>query len=408
MKCRHCGSALELTMADLGTAPPSNAYLTRKMLNGPETWYPLRVLVCERCWLVQTQDFAGASELFDDQYAYFSGYSSTWLKHVKTYCMEMIQRFNLDHGSHVIELAANDGSLLQYLIDMNIPCTGVEPTESTANAAREKGIPIIQQFFGFDLAKKLARDGVNADLVIANNVLAHVPDINDFVSGIPIVLSSSGVVTFEFPHLVRMMEGRQFDTIYHEHYSYLSLTAVESILSANGLDVFDVQELETHGGSLRVFSQRQDSKQYEPTEAVHRLRTREHEAGILSSDYYGSFQKALYEIKSALLQFLLETRNRGESVIGYGAAAKGNTLLNFSGIRSDLLPAVIDRNPAKQGKYLPGSRIPIIDDGQLSNEAPKYVLILPWNIKAEIMEQLHWMRKSGTRFVTAIPELTIE
>lgn len=395
-------------MADLGTAPPSNAYLSAQMLNEPETWYPLRVLVCEQCWLVQTQDFAGAKQLFDDEYAYFSGYSDTWLSHVEQYCMDVIERFNLNHEAHVIEIAANDGSLLQCFLERDIPCTGIEPTRSTADAARARNITVIQRFFGLELARELERDGQEADLVVANNVLAHVPDINDFVSGIPVVLSSKGVVTFEFPHLVRMIEGKQFDTIYHEHYSYLSMTAVETILSANGLEIFDVEQLKTHGGSLRIYAQRRGTGTHEVTSAVDRLRRDEARIGVATADYYREFQGTLEGIKSALLEFVLGARRRGESIVGYGAAAKGNTLLNYCGIRDDMIPAVADRNPSKQGKYLPGSRIPVIDSERLIDMGPSYVLVLPWNIKAEVMDQLRELRRAGTRFVTAIPELTVE
>lgn len=408
MKCRHCGADLRLPLVDLGSAPPSNAYLTAQSLHAPEKWFPLRVLVCEQCWLAQTEDFSHAHELFDAEYAYFSGFSSSWLGHCERYVFDTVTRFALNAESHVVEVAANDGYLLQFVKARGIPCTGVEPTASTAAAARAKGISIVEDFFGVRLAQELASQGKLADLTIANNVLAHVPDINDFVSGFVHLLKPTGVATFEFPHLMRLIEENQFDTIYHEHFSYLSLTAVERIFAANGLTVFDVEELPTHGGSLRVFAQRSDSKQQSRSKRVDELLQREANAGMLSAQYYASFEAKTNQIKNDFLAFLLEAAHQGKTVAAYGAAAKGNTLMNYAGIHPDLISFVVDRNPAKQGKYMPGSRIPIVEEAALQAKKPDYVVILPWNLKAEVTQQLDYIRAWGGKFVTAIPELRID
>ncbi|WP_017302737.1 class I SAM-dependent methyltransferase [Spirulina subsalsa] len=407
MRCRHCGSELKLPLVDLGSAPPSNAYLTEEKLHAPERWFPLRVLVCESCWLVQTEDFAEADELFEADYAYFSGFSSSWLAHCDRYVAEMVERFGLNQDSYVVEVAANDGYLLQYVQGRGIPCLGIEPTASTAAAARGKGIPIVEQFFGTDLAKNLASQGKQADLTVANNVLAHVPNINDFVAGFAILLKPQGVATFEFPHLVRLIEEIQFDTIYHEHFSYLSLTAVKHIFSANGLSVFDVEEHPTHGGSLRVFAQRQDYGKQVVSDRVKELIHRESQLGISKADYYVNFQTKANQVKNGFLAFLLEAKRQGKIVVGYGAAAKGNTLMNYAGIRPDLIPFVVDRNPAKQGKFMPGSRIPIVEESYIKNTKPNYVIILPWNLKKEIMVQLEYIREWGGNCVTAVPQLQL-
>ncbi len=407
MKCRHCGSELKLPLVDLGSAPPSNAYLTEQTLHAPEKWFPLRVLVCEHCWLVQTEDFAQANELFDADYAYFSGFSSSWLAHSERYVADMVAHFDLTADSHVVEVAANDGYLLQYVKAHNIPCTGVEPTASTAAAARAKGIPIVEDFFGIRLAKELAAQGKQADLAAANNVLAHVPDINDFVAGFAVMLKPLGVATFEFPHLLKLIAENQFDTIYHEHFSYLSLTAVNRIFSANGLTVFDVEEHPTHGGSLRVFAQRSDAGQQPRSPRVDELLQREAQAGILSADYYTGFQTKTDRVKNDFLAFLLEAKRQGKTVAAYGAAAKGNTLLNYAGIRPDLISFVVDRNPAKQGKYMPGSRIPILDEEKLQAAKPDYTIILPWNIAAEVRQQNACVGDWGGKFVVAVPALQV-
>jgi SAM-dependent methyltransferase len=405
LKCRHCGSELKLPLVDLGSAPPSNAYLTTQTLHVPEKWFPLRVLVCEYCWLAQTEDFTQANELFDADYAYFSGFSSSWLAHSERYVADMVTRFNLTADSRVVEVAANDGYMLQYVKASNIPCFGVEPTASTAAAARAKGIPIVEDFFGGRLAEELVTQGKQADLTAANNVLAHVPDINDFVAGFAILLKPLGVATFEFPHLLKLIAENQFDTIYHEHFSYLSLTAVNRIFAANGLSVFDVEEYPTHGGSLRVFAQRSDTGQLTRSARVDELLQREAQAGMLSADYYASFQAKTDQVKNNFLAFLLKARRQGKTVAAYGAAAKGNTLMNYTGVRPDLISFVVDRNPAKQGKYMPGSRIPIVDEPQLQQEKPDYVVILPWNLKTEVMQQLAYIGDWGGQFVMAIPAI---
>ncbi len=407
MNCRHCHSPLQLSLVDLGSAPPSNSYLTTEKLRAPEKWYPLRVLTCEKCWLVQTEDFADAHELFDADYAYFSGFSSTWLVHARNYVTAMIERFSLGPTSHVVEIAANDGYLLQYVKELGIPCTGVEPTASTAAAARAKGIDIVEEFFGVLLAEKMRKHGKQADLMVANNVLAHVPDINDFVAGFTSLLKPHGVATFEFPHLVKLMAENQFDTIYHEHFSYLSLTAVDRIFAENGLGIFDVEELQTHGGSLRVFAQRLDTGIRVVAKRVSELLARETAAGLRSSAGYAGFQSRAEKVKDEFISFLLAAKRAGKKVAAYGAAAKGNTLMNFAGIRPDLISSVADRNPSKQGKWMPGSRIPIVDEHYLASLQPDYVVILPWNLKLEIISQLDHLKATGTKFVTAVPSLEV-
>lgn len=407
MNCRHCRSALRLPFLDLGSAPPSNAYLTAADLRAPETWYPLRLLVCEGCWLVQTEDHAGREELFTRDYAYFSSFSTSWLEHARQYLKMMVDRFGLNSSSRVVEVAANDGYLLQYVQTAGIPCYGVEPTAGTAAAAREKGIEIIERFFGIELADELVMAGRQADLIAANNVLAHVPDINDFTAGFTRLLKPDGVATFEFPHLLRMVQENQFDTVYHEHYSYLSLTTVARVFQANGLQVFDVEELPTHGGSLRVFAQRADTGRYPVSEQVAGLLQLEAAEGMNTVAFYQGFQHCAEQVKDGLLAFLLEAGQQGLKVAAYGAAAKGNTLLNFAGVRPDLLSYVVDKNPAKQGKFLPGSRIPIVSEEFLKADRPDRILILPWNLKDEITEQLCYAGEWGGRFVTAVPTLEL-
>lgn len=406
MKCRHCGSELHRPFLDLGSAPPSNAYLTPAALNAPEVWYPLRLLVCEQCWLVQTEDHAGREALFSADYAYFSSFSSSWLRHAQAYVQAMQQRYGLGAQSCVAEVAANDGYLLQYVQQAGIPCYGIEPTASTAAAARAKGIEIVERFFGVELARELAAQGRQADLMAANNVLAHVPDINDFVAGFAVLLKPAGVATFEFPHLLRMVRECQFDTAYHEHYSYLSLGSVQRIFAANGLQVIDVEQLPTHGGSLRVHAQRSGGPRT-PAPAVAELLAVERAAGMEGIDFYASFQPEALRIKRELLSFLLQAQRDGLKVGAYGAAAKGNTLLNFAGVRPDLLPYVVDLNPAKQGHCMPGSRIPIVNEAHLQADRPDRVLILPWNLRDEITTQLAYIRDWGGQFVTAVPRLQV-
>ena len=407
MKCRHCNAPLTLPLIDLGFAPPSNAYLSTQQLQQPEKKYPLRVLVCQTCWLVQTEDFAQAHELFDADYAYFSSFSSTWLEHAKRYANDMSVRFHLSSSSHVVEIAANDGYLLQYFKAANIPCTGVEPTASTAAAARAKDIHIVQEFFGVALANRLVTQGKQADLTTANNVLAHVPDINDFVAGFTVLLKPSGVATFEFPHLMQLVESNQFDTIYHEHFSYLSLTAVQRIFAANGLAIFDVEEHPTHGGSLRVFAQRTDTGKQPVSDHVTKIIHEEDAIGIQTEKYYLAFQVHAEKVKDDFVNFLSGARRQGQTVAAYGAAAKGNTLMNFAQLGADLIQYVVDKNPAKQGKFMPGSHIPIVSPEALQSQRPDYLIILPWNIADEVKQQNAALAELGTQFVTAVPKLEI-
>jgi SAM-dependent methyltransferase len=408
MKCRHCAHELTLSLVDLGSAPPSNAYLTAQTLHEPEKWFPLRVLACDRCWLVQTEDFAQADELFDADYAYFSGFSTSWLAHSEHYVSDMVSRFGLNAASHVVEVAANDGYLLQYVKALGIPCLGIEPTASTAAAARAKGIEVVERFFGVALAEELVSQGKQADLTAANNVLAHVPDINDFVAGFAVLLKPQGVATFEFPHLLRLMKENQFDTIYHEHFSYLSLTAVKTIFAANGLSVFDVEEHPTHGGSLRVFAQCSEVGAHPLSARVTELLQVEEQLGMRTPEYYAGFQVKTNKVKDDFVRFLIEAKREGKVVAGYGAAAKGNTLMNYAGVRPDLIAFVVDRNPAKQDKFMPGSRIPIVAEDYLKSAKPDYVVILPWNLKNEVMKQLSYIQEWDSHFVTAVPDLRIE
>lgn len=407
MNCRHCQTELKLSLVDLGMAPPSNAYLGANALDNPEIRFPLRVLVCEECWLVQTEDFTKREELFDPEYAYFSGYSTSWLAHCQSYVNEMVERFGLGREHLVVELAANDGYLLQYVKAAGVPCLGVEPTRATADAARAKGIPIVEEFFGLELAERLAAEGKEADLMVANNVLAHVPDINDFVAGIARLLKPEGVITLEFPHLLKLCEEVQFDTIYHEHYSYLSLTSVDTIFRSAGLKIVDVVELPTHGGSLRVFAQRTTAGSMPRSAGVDALLERERQRGMTTAEFYHSFQQETERVKDEFRRFILGLKERRKTVGAYGAAAKGNTLLNFAGISAEEIPFVADLNENKQGKFMPGSRIPIVDQQHLRETRPDYVVILPWNLRTEIVKQLAYVREWGGEFVTAIPSLQV-
>lgn len=394
--CRHCRTPLQHEVIDLGYQPPSNAYLTPEQLALPEVTYPLRVFVCTHCWLVQLPAHASAEELFTPDYAYFSSTSSSWCAHAQRFVDAAVERMALGPESLVVELASNDGYLLQYMQQRGIPCLGIEPTHATAEAARAKGIETIERFFGVALAEELEP----ADLVVANNVLAHVPDINDFVAGIARLLKPQGRASIEFPHLLRLLAGNQFDTIYHEHYSYLSLGVVARIAAAAGLEVVDVQELPTHGGSLRVWLAYQGTA--EPTVAVEAVLAAEAAAGLDTLEAYAGFQQRAEAVKHALLEFLLQAKRQGRRVLGYGAAAKGNTLLNFAGIKGDLLPAVADRASSKQGMFLPGSHIPVITPEQLDARNSGALLVLPWNLIGELRKQL-----KGHELVTAIPAIQV-
>ncbi|QEE39059.1 MULTISPECIES: class I SAM-dependent methyltransferase [unclassified Methylobacterium] len=404
--CRSCGAPLARTVADLGLSPLANSYVPPERAGQGEMVYPLHAFVCERCWLVQLEAFESPEHIFSD-YAYFSGFSAGWLRHAEAYVAAMTERFRLGAHSKVVEVASNDGYLLQYFVARGVPVLGVEPAANVAAVAREKGVPSEVAFFGRATAERLKAEGHGADLMAANNVLAHVPDILDFVAGFQVLLKPEGAGTFEFPHLLRMMEHKQFDTIYHEHFSYLSLGVVSGILERSSLRVFDVEELPTHGGSLRVFFCHADGP-HASTPAVARVLADERDGGLFLADGYARFAEAVVEIKCASLEFLIQQRRAGKRVCGYGAAAKGNTFLNYCGIGPELVEAVADRSPHKQGTLLPGSRIPVISPEALLAMRPDYVLILPWNLKAEIMQEMAGIREWGGQFVTAIPSLAVE
>lgn len=406
MKCRACATPLTHTFLDLGFAPPSNAYLAAADLNRPEKYYPLRIKVCGRCFLVQTEDYAAADELFAADYAYFSSTSSSWLKHAAHYAEKVTRDLKLTPASYVIEVASNDGYLLKNFVAAGIPCLGIEPTASTAAAAERLGIPVLRAFFGETLGKELAADGKKADLIVGNNVYAHVPDINDFTRGLKAVLKAGGTITLEFPHVLRLIDETQFDTVYHEHFSYLSLSTVARIFAAAGLRVCDVEELPTHGGSLRLYGCHADDARPAST-AADALLAREKQRGLQSLDVYRGFQARVDTIKNDLLSFLLEQKRAGRSVAAYGAAAKGNTLLNYAGVKPDLLPFVCDAASAKQGKFMPGSHIPILAPAVLAERRPDFLVILPWNIAPEIKGEQASLAAKGTKFVTAVPRLEI-
>ncbi|WP_309623646.1 class I SAM-dependent methyltransferase [Novosphingobium sp.] len=405
MNCRHCGAALTQQVIDLGHQPASNAYLTAAQLEGTEGYAPLKVYVCHQCWLVQIPSFHASHELFTADYAYFSSVSQSWLDHAQAYVATVTERFGLTSDDWVVEVASNDGYLLQYVAARGITCTGIEPTASTAAAARARGIESIERFFGADLAQELVASRGHASLTAANNVLAHVPDINDFVAGFAVLLAPEGAATFEFPHLVNLIDGCQFDTIYHEHYSYLSLTTVEKIFAAQGLRVFDVEEVPTHGGSLRVYACHADAA-HEANPAVAAMLAREEKAGVTNPAWYAGLAAEAERIKLDLLDFLITARRAGKRVAAYGAAAKGNTLLNYAGVRADLVDFVCDAAPSKQGRFLPGSHVPILPPSALAERKPDYVLILPWNLTAEITAAQAQVHDWGGKFVVAVPALT--
>jgi len=406
MRCRHCGAFIQHGLVDLGFAPPSNSYLSERDLERPEKHFPLRVLVCDQCWLVQTQDFVDAEDLFNPEYAYFSSTSRVWLDHAARFVNSIIPKLNLTKDSFVLEVASNDGYLLKNFVELEIPCLGIEPTNSTASVAEENGITVVREFFGEKLGKQLAATGRVADLIVANNVYAHVPNINDFTLGLKVALKAGGTITLEFPHLLRLIEEIQFDTVYHEHFSYLSLYSVSRIFEAAGLRVLDVEELPTHGGSLRVFGcHLEDVRESSPT--VEFLIAREANEGLRDIATYQAFQVKVNRIKDELLSFLLEQKRLGKRVAGFGAAAKGSTLLNFAGLRSDLLSFISDTANSKQGKYMPGSHIPILSPATVKDQRPDFLLVLPWNIKDEIISANSNIRQWGGQFVTAIPRLQI-
>ncbi|WP_460615702.1 methyltransferase domain-containing protein [Hymenobacter seoulensis] len=408
MNCRHCETELHHVFADLGHCPPSNSMLTASQLAEPQVQYPLKTYVCPQCFLVQIGEVKKAVEIFDEDYTYFSSYSTSWLAHARRYADMMMQRFGYTKNSLIVEAASNDGYLLQYFKAYGIPVLGVDPTANTARIAAGRGVRTVVDFFTLKLAHELAATGQQADLLISNNVLAHVPDINDFVGGLQAALKPTGVITLEFPHLLNLVEQCQFDTIYHEHFSYLSLSTVARIFQAHGLTLFDVEELPTHGGSLRIFARHGADHTKPVTRAVRELLAREQAAGLLTLAYYQDFQPRVDTIRADFLRFLLEQRRRGKRVVGYGAAAKGNTLLNYCGVQNtDLVSFVADASPYKQGKYLPGSHIPVVSPELIRAEQPDYVVILPWNLREEIAESLSFIQEWGGQFVVAVPSLQV-
>lgn len=404
MKCRHCHAELEHVFLDLGFAPPSNAYLSPAALEAPETHFPLKLYVCHQCWLVQTLDYAEADKLFSRDYAYFSSTSQTWLQHAARYVRDITRRLNLTERSFVVEVASNDGYLLRNFVDRRIPCLGVEPTDSTADAAERIGVPVLRKFFSAAVAADLASNGTRADLICGNNVYAHVPDINDFTLGLRLLLTEGGTINLEFPHVMRLIEQNQFDTVYHEHFSYLSLASVVRIFAQAGLRVFDLEELPTHGGSLRIYGCHDDDPRT-TARVVPEMLECERSFGLQDFQVYQDFQRRADRLKDDFLFFLLEQKRAGKSVVAYGAAAKGNTLMNYSGVKRDLIEFVCDAAPAKQGKFMPGSHIPIVNPAELAKRKPDWVIILPWNLAGEVVQQqvLSW----GGRFVVAVPELRV-
>jgi hypothetical protein len=407
MKCRFCNHSIKSVFVDLINSPASNSYLTSAQLDEPEIFYPLKVMVCDKCFLVQIDEYKKSSEIFKSDYAYFSSYSSSWLAHCESYVQMMIKRFAFSSSSLVTEIASNDGYLLQFFKNANIPVLGIEPTSNTASVALKKNIPTCIDFFSKKLAMDFSSEGKKADLIIGNNVLAHVPNIMDFVEGMSLFLSDDGIITMEFPHLYQLVLNKQFDTIYHEHFSYLTLNIVIKIFETKSLEIFDVQELSTHGGSLRVFAKQKNNNKLKIEDSVEILRKKEIGAGMETLAYYNNFQTKVISIKNELWNFLITQKKAQKKVIAYGAAAKGNTLLNYCGIKRDMIDFVVDSNPHKQNMFMPGSHIPIVDEKRIKSEKPDFILILPWNIKAEIMSQLSYTRDWNCKFVIPIPSLEI-
>ena len=407
MQCRFCKTPLSNIFIDLVNSPASNSFLSVDELNEPETFYPLKVYTCHNCFLVQVDEYKKSDAIFDSNYVYFSSYSTSWLQHAKQYTEMMTNRFGYNEKSLVIEVASNDGYLLQYFKQKNIPVLGIEPTANTADAAKQKGIETVIDFFGVRLAKELVAKELKADVLLGNNVLAHVPDILDFVGGMKIILNDTGVVTMEFPHLMQLVDNNQFDTIYHEHFSYLSFYTVKQIFESQGLQIFDVEEISTHGGSLRIFAKHDTDNTKNISENVAALLAKEKEKGLTGLPYYSNFQQKALKVKLDLTEFLIQQKSVGKKVAAYGAAAKGNTMLNYCGIKNDLISFVVDANPHKQNKFLPASHIPVVNEQYLKNEQPDFVIIFPWNLKEEITHQLAYIKDWGGKFVVAIPHLQI-
>jgi SAM-dependent methyltransferase len=407
MQCRFCKTELTNIFIDLGNSPASNSFLTKEQLNEPEVFYPLKVYTCHNCFLVQIDEYKKSAAIFDSQYVYFSSYSKSWLEHAKTYTDNMILRFGFDQNAQVIEIASNDGYLLQYFKERNISVLGIEPTANTADVAKNKGIESITKFFGKELAKELVAQNRKADLLLGNNVLAHVPDIVDFVSGMKLLLKSNGVITMEFPHLMQLVDNYQFDTIYHEHYSYLSLYTVKQIFESQGLELFDVEELPTHGGSLRIYARHKEDESKPVSANVKLLLEMEIEKGIATLAYYDHFQLKALMVKLEFTEFLLHQKLAGKKIAAYGAAAKGNTLLSYCGIKNDLIQFVADANPHKQNKWLPSSHIPVVNEDYLKKARPDFLVILPWNLKNEIMTQLNYIKEWDGKLVIPIPYLEV-
>ena len=408
MNCRFCTTPLTHVFIDLNNSPASNSFLTKEELNEPETFYPLKVFICDKCFLVQVDEYKKSDAIFDSSYAYFSSYSTSWLQHAKAYVDMMTERFAFNENSLVIEVASNDGYLLQYFKEKNIPVMGIEPTANTAEVAMAKGIKTVIEFFGAELADRFASDwNVKADLLLGNNVLAHVPNIVDFVLGIKLILKEDGIVTMEFPHLMQLVDNNQFDTIYHEHFSYLSFHTVKQIFESQGLKMFDVEEIPTHGGSLRIYAKNIEDESKTVSENIALLLQKEMDKGLNTLEYYNNFQKKALKVKLDLIDFLIKQKRDNKKVAAYGAAAKGNTLLNYCGIKNDLIDFVVDANPHKQNKFLPASHIPVMNEDELKKSKPDFVIILPWNLKTEITAQLNYIKEWGGKFVVAIPELEI-
>jgi len=406
-RCRFCGWEKLHSFVDLGMSPLCESFVSREHLNEMEAYYPLHALVCENCFLVQVQEFVHGEEIFGGEYAYFSSYSDAWLKHAADYAEMIVERLGLDENSQVIEVASNDGYLLKNFVAKGIPALGIEPADNVAAVATAEGVPSLVKFFGVQTAKELVADTIQADLLIGNNVLAHVPDLNDFVAGLKLLLRGDGVVTIEFPHLMRLMEENQFDTIYQEHYCYFSLVAVQQVFAHHGLVIFDVEELWTHGGSLRIYARHAEDDNKPVTEAVTEMVDREVAAGFRRLETYFTFAEQVAETKRKLLEFLIQAKRDGKRIAGYGAPGKGNTLLNYCGVGTDFIDYTVDRNPYKHGKFLPGTRIPIFPPERIADTKPDYVLILPWNLKDEIAKQLAYVSDWGGQLVVPIPELTI-